>query len=177
MEDVCNVLLVVILNVVNMINVKIVNKSHNPNPTYAHKGDACVDLRADISDKVKEITTGEKWFYDEKSNSIVILSGGRCAIPTGIHVSFPENYMLQILSRSGLAIKNGVFVTGGIIDSNYTGEIRVILNNSSENSIKINNGDKIAQAALIPIEHINFESVDTLEETDRNDNGFGSSGK
>lgn len=102
----------------------------------------------------------------------------RKAISTGISVKIPDGYYGRIAPRSGLAYKNGIDVLAGVIDSDYTGEIKVILfNTDKEKSFEINKGDRIAQ--LIIEDHFNFdfEVVDELVDTERGDKGFGSSGK
>lgn len=107
-----------------------------------------------------------------------IRPGERAMVSVGIATSFSPNYYMRVAPRSGLAVKNGVDVLAGVIDSSYRGEWKVILHNSdSLMSYTYNVGDRIAQAIpeVISIEH--FEIVDILDETKRSDNGFGSTGQ
>ena len=109
---------------------------------------------------------------------VIILPMGRNLIPTGIAVSIPKGYELQIRPRSGLAIKHGITLlnTPGTIDADYRGEIKIILINLSNENFIVNHGDRIAQIVLNKIERINFEIVETLDKTERGAGGFGSTG-
>ena len=100
-------------------------------------------------------------------------------IPTGLTVAFSKNYEIQIRPRSGLAAKNNISVlnTPGTIDSDYRGEIKVILYNHGNNDFAINNGDRIAQMILAPVVKIELEETNNLPETIRGKGGFGSTGK
>ena len=100
-------------------------------------------------------------------------------VPTGLAVAFPENYEIQIRPRSGLAARNNISVlnTPGTIDSDYRGEIKVIMFNHGKNDFIINNGDRIAQIVLSPIIKIELEETNILPETIRGVGGFGSTGK
>ncbi len=100
-------------------------------------------------------------------------------VPTGLTVAFSENYEIQIRPRSGLAAKNNISVlnTPGTIDSDYRGEIKIIIYNHGDNDFLINNGDRIAQMVLVPIAKISFKETDNLPETVRGEGGFGSTGK
>ena len=102
-----------------------------------------------------------------------------CLVPTGISVAFPSEFEIQIRPRSGLAAKNNISVlnTPGTIDSDYRGEIKVILYNHGKEDFLINNKDRIAQMVLAPVIKINFEETDELPETIRGEGGFGSTGK
>ena len=106
---------------------------------------------------------------------------GRILVPTGIKVSFEKGYELQIRPKSGLAIKQGLTVlnTPGTVDQGYTGEIQVIVFNTNNHSVIISKGMKVGQAVLCPVingEYVRFQQVDQLDEKDRGDNGFGSTG-
>ena len=106
---------------------------------------------------------------------------GRILVPTGIKVSFEKGYELQIRPKSGLAIKQGLTVlnTPGTVDQGYTGEIQVIVFNTNNHSVMISKGMKVGQAVLCPVingEYVRFQQVDQLDEKDRGDNGFGSTG-
>ena len=102
-----------------------------------------------------------------------------CLVPTGISVAFPSEYEIQIRPRSGLAAKNNISVlnTPGTIDSDYRGEIKVILFNHGNEDFLINDKDRIAQMILTPVIKMNFEETDNLPETVRGESGFGSTGK
>lgn len=155
---------------VNVINVGI-----NPLPTFTKKGDACVDLRADFTHGINA-ELGVKWDFNPEENCIILHPGGRYLVPTCLYTSFSDQYMLKILQRSGLALKSGVICLGGVIDSGYRSQIGVILVNLSDQPFKINQGDRIAQAALIPIERFTWNEVEELDESDRGATGFGNSG-
>ena len=102
-----------------------------------------------------------------------------CLVPTGISLAFPSEYEIQIRPRSGLAAKNNISVlnTPGTIDSDYRGEIKVILFNHGNEDFLINDKDRIAQMILTPVIKMNFEETDNLPETVRGEGGFGSTGK
>ena len=110
--------------------------------------------------------------------TVIIKPMERILISTGIAVSIPKGYELQIRPRSGLAIKHGITLlnTPGTIDADYRGEIKIILINLSNKDFRINHGDRIAQMVLNKVERINFEIVESLDETDRGSGGFGSTG-
>ena len=102
-----------------------------------------------------------------------------CIVPTGLAVAFPENYEIQVRPRSGLAAKNNISVlnTPGTIDSDYRGEIKVIIHNHGNRNFIINNGDRIAQMILCPVVKMKLEEAIDLPETIRGQSGFGSTGK
>ena len=130
-------------------------------PTYKTDGSSGMDLMANIEQTIK------------------ILPGEKKIIPTGISVAIPKQYEIQIRPRSGLAAKNGISVlnTPGTIDSDYRGEIKVILVNLGKNNFKINKNDRIAQMVVCPITKVELEEVRSLPETIRGKGGFGSTGK
>ena len=105
--------------------------------------------------------------------------GKSCLVPTGLSVAFPEEFEIQIRPRSGLAAKNNISVlnTPGTIDSDYRGELKVIIFNHGENEFVVNCDDRIAQMILVPILKIEFEEVNELPKTIRGSGGFGSTGK
>lgn len=143
------------------MGLKIVNKSNNPLPSYAHEGDAGMDIRAFINEP------------------ITLLPGKRALIGTGIHLQIPRGFECQIRSRSGLAIQHGVCVLNGVgtIDCGYTNEIGVILINLGEEPFVINSGDRIAQMVFAVLAEVKeFDLVDMLDETERGNGGFGSTG-
>ena len=160
------------------MKVNIVNKNPNGLPKYAKPGDSGMDLMADFSRGLNEdLMWGAA--FDSNRDKLLIFSGGRCLIPTGIYTSFPPGYELQIRSRSGLALKSGVFVlnTPGTIDSCYRSEIGVILFNTSDDVFEVSHGDRIAQAILAKVSLIEWNEVVELDNTDRGEGGFGSTGK
>jgi dUTP pyrophosphatase len=105
--------------------------------------------------------------------------GKSCLIPTGLSVAFSEKYEIQIRPRSGLAAKNNISVlnTPGTIDSDYRGELKIILFNHSNENFIINNNDRVAQMVLTPIVKMELEEINELPNSDRGDGGFGSTGK
>ena len=130
-------------------------------PKYAYPSDSGFDLHS-----TQDLTIGPF---------------GRILVPTGIKVSFQEGYEIQVRPKSGLAIKQGLTVlnTPGTVDQGYTGEIQVIVFNTNNYTVMIPKGMKVAQAVLCPVingKYVKFEQVDTLDEKDRGDNGFGSTG-
>lgn len=102
----------------------------------------------------------------------------RLQVPCGISVAFPDDYVMQIVSRSGLVLINGVIslISPGTIDSDYRGEISVVLYNSGDREFVVNRGDRIAQAIFLPIIHANLTQVEELSQTVRGEGGFGSTG-
>jgi dUTP diphosphatase len=143
------------------INIKIVNTSANPLPQYATKGSSGMDIRASLDIPV----------------SLQPLE--RTLIPTGLFVEIPGGYEIQIRPRSGLAIKQGITCLNspGTIDSDYRGEIKIILINLSSEEQVINHGDRIAQMIVQKTERAEFEQVEFLNETERAKGGFGHTGK
>ena len=144
--------------------IKVLIKKLNPAvrlPEYKTSGASGMDLIAFIEKSVS---------VKSKTSSI---------IPTGISVAFQEKYEIQIRPRSGLAAKNNITVlnTPGTIDSDYRGEIKVIIYNHGDNDFIINNGDRIAQMVLSPIIKMDLEEVKDLPKTIRGEGGFGSTGK
>ena len=158
------------------INVPVINKSSNELPKYAHKGDAGLDLRANI----EEIENSKYLFNAIKLNdtTIILNPGGRVLIPTGLYMAIPEGYELQIRPRSGLALKHGITVlnTPGTIDADYRGEIMVLLINFSTEDFVINDGERIAQMVLAKHEQCDFIEVNELDETERGTGGYGHTG-
>ena len=102
-----------------------------------------------------------------------------CIVPTGLAVAFPENYEIQVRPRSGLAAKNNISIlnTPGTIDSDYRGEIKVIIHNHGNRNFTVNNGDRIAQMILCPVVKMKLEETIDLPKTIRGQSGFGSTGK
>ena len=158
------------------MKVNIINKSQNPCPQYANPGDAGLDLRAELSTIQEKFMVGA--VMDEIRDVLIIFSGGRALIPTENYMAIPEGYELQIRPRSGLALKNGVTVlnTPGTIDSQYRNGIGVILINTSDEPFEVEQSDRIAQAVLSKFETIEFNEVESLDDTTRGLTGFGDSG-
>ncbi len=142
------------------VNIKIVNNSYNPLPAYATTGSAGMDMRANIE------------------QDITIQPLGRAIIPTGIYIQLPDGYEAQIRPRSGLAAKSGITVlnTPGTIDSDYRGEICAILVNLSDKAFTIHSGDRICQMVIARHEKAIFTEVDSLDDTERGEGGFGHTG-
>ena len=158
--------------------VQVVNKSNNPLPEYSTIGSAGMDVRAYITKEYMQRYSGE--FVREVYGDFFIrlAPGERALIPTGLYFKLPEGYEMQIRPRSGLALKNGITIvnTPGTLDSDYLGELGVILINHGKENFTIDNGDRIAQIVINKYEKVEFESVDDLGKTDRDTGGFGSTG-
>jgi dUTP pyrophosphatase len=142
------------------VNIKVVNTSNNELPHYATAGAAGMDIRASIAELIE------------------LAPLQRLLIPTGIFMEIPDGYEVQIRPRSGLAFKNGITClnTPGTIDSDYRGELKVLLINLSNEVQVINNGDRIAQLIVAKVEKATLESVNELGETVRAAGGFGHTG-
>lgn len=142
------------------MNIQIINESGYPLPEYATPGSAGFDLRAAIDEPV------------------TLYPGKRIMISTGLKVALPRGIEMQIRSRSGLAAKWGIIVLNepGTIDSDFRNTIQVILFNTSEVPFVINPGERIAQGVIAKHETAVWESVETLDETERGLGGFGSTG-
>lgn len=148
---------------VNSVIVKVINKSNNPLPQYKTSGAAGMDLMAFI--------TGDE--------EIVIKPQETKLINTGLFIELPTGWEAQVRSRSGLAAMENVFVLNspGTIDSDYRGEIKVILTNLGDKDFIVHTGDRIAQMVLNKVTKIKFYEVTNLDNTERGDGGFGSTGK
>jgi len=143
------------------IKIDIINRTPYPVPAYATEGSAGVDLRADIKE------------------SMLIPSGAILLIPTGISLALPEGVEAQVRSRSGMTLKHGIVMANGIgtIDSDYRGEIKVIVHNISDKDYLLEPGEKIAQMVFCRFCRAEFVLSESLEETPRGDGGFGHTGK
>lgn len=110
---------------------------------------------------------------------LTLKTGERALIPTGIAIAIPGGYGGFVQPRSGLAARHGITLTNspGLIDSNYRGEIKVIVQNTGSDDFEIRKGDRIAQLVVMPVAQADFEAVDELPESGRGEGGFGSSGK
>jgi len=145
----------------NGFPINIINRSDNPLPQYATPGSSGMDIRAYLAaDRVLQPLE-------------------RTLVPTGLFIELPEGYEVQIRPRSGLAIKQGLTClnTPGTIDSDYRGEIQVILINLSAEAQTIKSGDRIAQMVFQKVEKISWLAGTTINETERGEGGFGHTGK
>lgn len=155
--------------------VKCVNSSINELPKYATPDSSGVDLKADFKYGVNK----DFLFNSEFTDYLVINPGGRALIPTNIFTEIPSGYEVQIRSRSGLALKQGVFVANGIgtIDADFRNSWGVILMNQGDKPFIIQQGDRIAQAVLVKVEKIEWEEVLSLNDTKRGLGGYGHTGR
>ena len=144
----------------NKLDIKVVNRGHQPLPAYATAQSAGMDLRANLEE------------------SIVLRPLEHRLIPTGLFISLPEGYEAQVRPRSGLAFKHGITVLNapGTIDADYRGEIGVLLVNLSNTDFVVNDGERIAQMLIARHEQGNFIEVDQLDETERGAGGYGHTG-
>lgn len=142
------------------MKVKIINKSSNPCPTYATPLSAGMDVRANIEEP------------------IALAPLQRVLVPTGLYIALPEGYECQARPRSGLAVKHGITVLNspGTIDADYRGELKTLLVNLSDTPFVIEPGERIAQLVVAKHEHVVWEEVEVLDETERGEGGFGSTG-
>ncbi len=143
-----------------MIPLHIINNSQNPLPSYATIGSSGMDLRASLD------------------ATLILKPMERFLVPTGLFIEIPFGYEIQVRPRSGLALKNGITCLNspGTIDSDYRGEIKVLLINLSSEEQSINNNDRIAQMVLHKIEHAELLVVEQLNDSARNTGGFGHTG-
>ena len=145
----------------NTVLIKKLNANSFELPKYQTEGSVGIDLSASIID------------------DILIRPNNRELIPTGVAISLPQNIEGQVRPRSGLALKYGITVlnTPGTIDSDYRGEIKVILINHGKEDFLIQNNDRIAQLVFNEVVKVSLKEVDTLDQTSRDEKGFGSTGK
>jgi dUTP pyrophosphatase len=143
------------------MKVKIVNKSRHELPKYETVSSAGMDLRANID------------------NDLIIKPLERIIVPTGLYIELPHGFEAQIRPRSGLALKKGITILNspGTIDSDYRGEIGVILVNISNEDFIVKDGERICQMIISKFETINWQLVDILNESNRGEGGFGHTGK
>lgn len=143
------------------MKVRIVNKSAYPTPAYATEKSAGMDLKADIQEPV------------------VLNPLERALIPTGFYLALPDGTEAQVRPRSGLAAKFGISVLNapGTIDADYRGEVKVILVNLSNEPFTVNPGERIAQLVVARYEKVEWDEVEVLDETERGEGGFGSTGR
>lgn len=151
------------VEVVDVLGIKVINKSSNPLPKYETVGSAGMDLMANLSN----------------DTLITLEPGKRTIVPTGLFCEIPSGYAVDVRPRSGLAIKHGITVlnTPGLVDEDYRGEIGVILINHGDSPFVVKNGDKIAQMTISKVYKLPWIQVEELTVTDRGENGFGSTSK
>lgn len=142
------------------MNIRIINKSKNSLPAYETLHAAGMDLRAELEEQ------------------IVLKPMERRLVPTGLFIELPEGFEAQIRPRSGLAFKHGIGIVNspGTIDADYRGEIKVLLINYGDQPFEINTGDRVAQMVVARHEKVNWEQVDSLNETTRGAGGYGHTG-
>ncbi len=142
------------------MNVRIINKSHHALPKYETRQSAGLDLRANLTEPV------------------TLQSLGRCLVPTGLFIALPEGYEAQVRPRSGLAVRCGITVLNspGTIDADYRGEICVVLVNLGQEPFVIHDGERIAQMVVSRFEQVEWQAVETLDDTERGAGGFGHTG-
>jgi dUTP pyrophosphatase len=165
------------------IPLKFVNKSDNPNPEYAKEGDSGFDVRANVDET---ISLAPQRLSVRKEDGVVtdveLLPAETKVIPTGLFFEIPENYEIQVRSRSGLSAKAQIVVTNspGTVDSGYRGELKIILTNHGDKYFHIAKGDRIAQcvfSSVLTKQFVSLEEVSEIsDETDRGAGGFGSTG-
>lgn len=143
-----------------MIQIKVVNKGHQPLPQYATAQSAGMDLRANLSEPV------------------VLRPLEHRLIPTGLHIALPPGYEAQVRPRSGLALKHGISVLNspGTIDADYRGEVGVLLVNFSDRDFVVNDGDRIAQMVIARHEQGEWIEAVELDATERGEGGYGHTG-
>ena len=143
-----------------MIQVKVLNKGHQPLPAYATPQSAGMDIRANIN------------------QPITLRPMERHLVPTGLHIALPAGFEAQMRPRSGLALKHGLTVLNspGTIDADYRGELMVLLINLGDRDFVINDGERIAQMVIARHETADFIAVEMLDETERGEGGYGHTG-
>jgi dUTP pyrophosphatase len=144
-----------------MLQIRVINKSKHPLPAYATELAAGLDLKANIRE------------------AIILKPLQRQLIETGLFIELPAGFEAQIRPRSGLAFKNGITVLNspGTIDADYRGELKVLLVNLSNEDFVVNDGERVAQLVIAKHEQITWQQVEVLEDSNRGDGGFGSTGK
>lgn len=143
-----------------MVKIEVINKGRQPLPAYATAQSAGMDLRANIPE------------------SLTLQPLERRLIPTGLYIALPEGYEAQVRPRSGLALKHGITVLNspGTIDSDYRGELMVLLINLSQNPFTVNDGERIAQLVIARHEQAVLTAVEVLDKTERGAGGYGHTG-
>lgn len=162
------------------MQVQVIRNTLNQLPRYETPESAGCDLRAELN------LVNEKLLFNAQTvrtlenvvTELIIYPGGRALIPTGIKMALPVGFEAQVRPRSGLALKYGITVlnTPGTIDSDYRGDVGVVLINHGTEPFVVNQGDRIAQLVITQITQVQFVPVDALQETNRGAGGFGSTG-
>lgn len=144
------------------MNIKIINKSHHPLPTYQTEHAAAMDAHAFLPD-----------------GAVTVAPFERVAVPTGLFMALPVGYEMQVRSRSGLSFKSGIISVNspGTIDADYRGEIKILLANISNEPYEIRDGDRIAQLVIARHERAEWVEVEELDQTIRGEGGFGHTGR
>ncbi|MDU5805896.1 MAG: dUTP diphosphatase [Peptoniphilus harei] len=142
------------------MKLHVINKSKHPLPKYETEGSSGMDLRANLEE------------------NLILKPLDRVLVPTGLYFEFEKGYEAQVRARSGLALKKGLGLPNGIgtIDSDYRGELKVILINMSREDVVIEDGDRIAQVVFMKIETPELVEVEEISDTERSDGGFGHTG-
>lgn len=175
-----------IINNMNTVNIKVINKSNNPLPKYETEDAAGMDIRVDLSrvtpdNPIKGFGDAEViWSGEGHSVPMVrIAPMSRALLPTGIFTAIPEGWQMSFRPRSGMAIKKGLTLinTPGTIDADYRGEWGLPVINLGLEDIYIEDGERICQAILEPVHHVNWQEVNKLDETERGAGGYGHTGE
>lgn len=171
------------------MKVSIVNKSQFDLPSYATAGSAGMDLRADLTRKPEikgmvSFINSDRTQLDENNNpksgvaKIILFPQSSAIIKTGIFIQLPDGYEARIQPRSGLSFKKGLSIMNspGCIDSDFTGDIGIIVANLTDKVIEIEHGERVAQMVVSKYEKVSWETVEELNKTERGTGGFGHSG-
>lgn len=162
------------------MKIQVIKTTTNELPSYGSVEAAGCDLRADLWSIKEKFLFDTEIIRNEDSTvkGLLIHPGGRALISTGIQIALPVGYEAQIRPRSGLALKNGISVVNspGTIDSDYRGDIGIILINHGFEPFMVEQGDRIAQMVIVKHEQAEFVEVQELDETSRGDGGFGHTG-
>lgn len=144
------------------MKIEVINRSHHPLPSYQTEHAAAMDATAYLPD-----------------GPIKLVPFARVAVPTGLFFALPVGYEMQVRSRSGLSFKNGIVVINspGTIDADYRGELKILLSNFSSEAYEIQDGDRVAQLVVARCEQLGWQEVESLNETERADGGFGHTGR
>lgn len=143
------------------MQIRVINRSRHPLPSYATPQSAGMDLRANLTEP------------------LTLQPLQRCAMPTGLYIALPEGYEAQVRPRSGLALRHGITVANapGTIDADYRGEVCVLLVNLSDQPFVIADGERIAQLVVARYEQASWSEVEELDATERGEGGFGHTGR
>lgn len=162
------------------MKIQVIKTTTNELPSYGSIEAAGCDLRADLWSIKEKFLFNTEIVRNEDSTvkGLLIQPGGRALISTGLQIALPVGYEAQIRPRSGLALKNGISVVNspGTIDSDYRGDIGIILINHGFEPFMVKQGDRIAQMVIVKHEQAEFVEVKELDETSRGDGGFGHTG-